>query len=442
MKPINQTISFAIIALLICSSVNAQKNIFTQSDSVKTASDSSILYSVNIKIEAARLSSANNETFKISLPVQLNKLGSPVTIVKKSGTENKLKNIYTWSGEISEQQGSYVLFTIKGNKLVGYIRTRTGEVYKIEPLSDEVHQISRISPYFSRPDGILALPLNSTSDRLMTERNCCDSFTIDVLVVYTTEAKDSARGTDGIELLISQCETLTNQSFIDSRVHYRINIVSTKETSYSESGSAIVDLPLLINKTDGVLDDIHTTREDTKADVVIMLIENSDRYWGYSTTLTDLNLSFRDYAFSVVKRSVAFSNLIFTHELGHLLGARHDYSVSETPSSFINNHGYGTFNFRTIMSISAHQEYSVGYWSNPDVIYPASGEPTGNINSDFRANNAYTLNRTMPFVSRYQCSEYCDQPVSILKKRWFWLIVLTVLITGYFVFRYIRNRRQ
>ena len=51
--------------------------------------------------------------------------------------------------------------------------------------------------------------------------------------------------------------------------------------------------------------------------------------------------TFENNAFNVTKRSCAVDNLSFPHELGRLMGARHDWYVDATNNSpYTFNHGY------------------------------------------------------------------------------------------------------
>ena len=322
------------------------------------------------------------------------------------------------------------------------LRFRSYEVYKIEFIKPGIHQISRVSPYFSRPDGIKTPQLDNTASNDELNSECCDSFQVDVLVVYTAIAKDAAGGTDAILSQIYNCETLTNQSFTNSLVSYKIEIVKTAEINYEETGSAEADLTNLRLSNDNIIDTVHKIREDSKADIVLMLVENTERYWGFSYIPEILSVSFRDYAFGVIKRRVASSHLIFLHELGHVMGGHHEFLDDRALTPFPDSHGYHTASFRTIMSENAQFNYSIEYWSNPAVNYPGTGERTGNTGDIFRANNSFTLNKTMPFLSRLMCSEYCSQPCNMLNAWWFWLVILALLLSLFLLYKYFRNRNQ
>jgi hypothetical protein len=71
------------------------------------------------------------------------------------------------------------------------------------------------------------------------------------------------------------------------------------------------------------------------------------------------------------------------HEIGHILGARHDRHTDALDSPFPYGHGYvnGT-KWRDIMSYQGGCEGCprIPYWSNPRITY--NGEPTGTDAND------------------------------------------------------------
>jgi len=88
-------------------------------------------------------------------------------------------------------------------------------------------------------------------------------------------------------------------------------------------------------------------------------------------------------AFFVVHHSCATITISVAHEVGHILGARHDRSIDTLNAPFPYGHGYVTgTKWRDIMSY--HQGCNgcprIPFWSNPRVMY--QGEPTGTLSED------------------------------------------------------------
>ena len=91
-------------------------------------------------------------------------------------------------------------------------------------------------------------------------------------------------------------------------------------------------------------------------------------------------------ALCVVKKSCAIAQHSFGHEIAHLMGANHNHDPTAdsttTPYPWASGHliasGPNDVGLRTIMSYSKDgHEKRVNYYSNPNVIHPITGTPTG-----------------------------------------------------------------
>ena len=114
------------------------------------------------------------------------------------------------------------------------------------------------------------------------------------------------------------------------------------------------------------------------ADVAALLVLNAPYCGvGYLDTIAS------KYTFSITAKDCAVGYYSFGHEVGHNVGAHHDPDTStNTIYSYGHGHliaaGNGASGVRTIMAYFAtgHSQ-RVNYWSNPEVIYSATGTPTG-----------------------------------------------------------------
>ena len=95
-------------------------------------------------------------------------------------------------------------------------------------------------------------------------------------------------------------------------------MIST-ELDYVETGGFAAARDDLKTPGDGRLDEVQGLREQTGADIVALLIDNNEAC-GLAADI----LANEATAFAVVNQSCAVDNVSFAHELGHLLGARHD----------------------------------------------------------------------------------------------------------------------
>ncbi|MCP3953267.1 MAG: peptidyl-Asp metalloendopeptidase, partial [Desulfobacterales bacterium] len=232
---------------------------------------------------------------------------------------------------------------------------------------------------------------------LSTDSAFDDGTSIDVMVVYTPAARLAAGGTTAMLNLIDLAVSETNAGYGNSGINTNLNLVNAHEVSYTETGSFYTDLSRLEGTSDGYIDGIHTIRDQVQADMVGMIIEDT-QYCGLASAI----MASASTAFQVTARTCATGYYSFAHEFGHLQGARHDWRVDPTNNSpFTYNHGYvkADQGWRTIMAYNDSGACSGGYcarlqyWSNPDVTYGAypMGVSEGSTNA---ADNRKTLNQT------------------------------------------------
>ena len=81
---------------------------------------------------------------------------------------------------------------------------------------------------------------------------------IDMMVVYTQDARAGAGGKDAVEADIYLAVELANQSYINSDINQRMRLVHIEEVSYVESGDTILDRDRLKAKADSFVDNVHT----------------------------------------------------------------------------------------------------------------------------------------------------------------------------------------
>jgi hypothetical protein len=127
------------------------------------------------------------------------------------------------------------------------------------------------------------------------------------------------------------------------------------------------------DKGDGYMEEIFPLREKYKADVAILIVDDP-KGCGLATRVH----ADADEAFAVVHHECAASTYSLAHEIGHIIGARHDLALDKNMRPFPYGHGFvnGT-KWRDIMS---YKESCGGcprlpVWSSPKVL--VKGEPAG-----------------------------------------------------------------
>jgi hypothetical protein len=218
---------------------------------------------------------------------------------------------------------------------------------------------------------------------------------VDVFVAYTTLARINAGSGDAMETAIRGWVNESNDVYRDSESSVRIRLVGTNEISYGESGSFTNHLTRLASTSDGIMDDVHTWRTNTGADIVALIVTDSSSCGNGYTIKNDVTGA-AGSAFVVIRDYCADVQYSFTHELGHVMGCCHDAAHpgscaggnSLYPYSFGHRFTGDSDDWRTVMAyndgdgdpIPTTNYTRIGQFSNPDVSY--DNEPTGSATAD------------------------------------------------------------
>ena len=135
--------------------------------------------------------------------------------------------------------------------------------------------------------------------------------TIDVAVAYTPAAREAAGGGAAVEAAIELMIAEANQAYATSGVHQRLALVSLSEVPYTET-SGNQDLERIRDPSDGHLDELHALRDRVGADLVHLIVAESDV----------CGIAALPGAFGLTV--IACGGPVFAHELGHNMGLRHD----------------------------------------------------------------------------------------------------------------------
>jgi hypothetical protein len=203
--------------------------------------------------------------------------------------------------------------------------------------------------------------------------------TIDVLVLYTALAAANAGGQAGITNLINLGISETNTSYVNSGVNQRIRLARAVQVPYTEVSSFSTNLNNLRNGA-GALSGVAALRDTVRADLVTMLVHPpAPDACGIAFLMTSITNAFAPSAFSVTDTTCVSPNYSFAHELGHNMGARHDWFVdsSTTPTSYAHGHvnAASSQRWRTIMAYPDQctaQGFNCTrllYWASPETKY-------------------------------------------------------------------------
>jgi hypothetical protein len=323
----------------------------------------------------------------------------------------------TWLGHIEDTPLSQVTLVVNDGVLVGNVTSPEG-LFQVRYLGDGLHAVYEID-LSAYPPEAEPVPVDldegpvGAADASLAD----DGSIIDVLVVYTDDARAAAGGTTAIRNLINLAVAETNTSYGNSQMIQRLRLVHAAEFSYGETGDIGTDLGRLRVNGDGYLDSVHSLRNTYHADEVVLLVQNGGPYCGIAYMMSSVSASFEAYAFAVVDKDCATGYYSFAHELGHNMGARHDTYVDSSTTPYAYSHGYVNLSghWRTIMAYNNQCSDNgfyctrLQYWSNPGITY--GGASMGTANS---ADNHRTLNNTRVTVANFRVSVQPPSPPSAL----------------------------
>ena len=310
-----------------------------------------------------------------------------VTLVRTQPT-NKTEGGFTWNGEVEETGERAVLMLWRDGHLSGYFGYK-GHVFTVNQVAGEVHAMAEIDPGKLPPDHAPGAHARQPTKSLpreprvapfpVADRKALEvkDITIDVMLLYGESAaryyiRDPA---DLLELAIEQA----NQTFRNSGLgNVKLRLVHTQAIDYANpGGDQFEDLYRMVDGV-GPFKDVKRLRNEKHADIVGLIINNPNGC-GLSTRVG----ADSEEAYFVVHHACAAITYSIAHEIGHIIGTRHDRLTDGNEAPFPYAHGYiNGSKWRDMMS---YQEGCDGcpripYWSNPRVMY--KGEPTGTPASD------------------------------------------------------------
>lgn len=329
-----------------------------------------------------------NDKIQVKLP------DGPTIVMSLKNLERRGQGNVTWRGSVDGKADSSVTLSLKNGFVAGTIRTVT-DLYEIRPSEGKKHVVEKMNPALFPAESDPKY-VKTSSDTLSAQSTVSPTIgndgvvQIDLLSVYTPQAKVAAGGDAQIDALIQAAVDNANTAFINSQINAHYNLVATAEVAYTESGYTGTDLPWLQSSSV-----VAALRDQYAADMVSLIVQNGGNACGTGY----LSPTDPRYAFQVSDMDCAVGNLTFAHEHGHNLGMAHD--PDNAGGSGYQAWSYGhlvTGVFRTVMSYPGTCGCTrIPYFSNPNVFY--AGYSTGIAD---QRDNARTANVTITAISGFR----------------------------------------
>ncbi|NMH88254.1 M12 family metallo-peptidase [Flavivirga algicola] len=308
-----------------------------------------------------------------------------------------------WSGQIQDKNNSsFIIYQTDSIFSASFYFNETKYELRSE---NENYFIERIDQerFYDEEEPLYEFDFDNEDDVLEDEIIMKDTNEfIDVLVCYTKTASDQSGGKLNIYNHINRAVIETNLSYKNSKVSTRLRLVDTMKLNYKETGISKNDVTWIQQNKK-----VRDRRNKVKADLVVFMVENLNGSCGRAYAIQkSLSTKFAPYAYCVVKKSCATGYYSFGHEVGHLMGGRHDCKNDSNLTPFEFNHGFEyckiTNSWRTIMSYSNCRSKRLPYWSNPNVKYNGVSMGEINGNTSCKSNNSELLNKASLTVANFR----------------------------------------
>ncbi len=349
-------------------------------------------------------------------------------------TANGLDAVITFGekavfGRIAQRDAAPLRLTMSAGRS-WLVETDSSKVFDGDAMSDDAGDDVLIPP--SVAAAVQARKAAAAAAEPGTKAGPAD--TVDVALGYTPGLVTRLGGTSQTSTRLANLIAITNQAYVNSLVTPRVRLVHTLQVSYTDSSSNDTALEALSGyacTTSGCsaqtvpaeLVPLRTARDQYGADLVSLVrpllapqhggcgiawllggggftIDNTDAPFGYSVVSDGSDEDETD------GRTYNCRDEALAHELGHNMGQQHNVEDSGGDSG-THTYSYGyreasTTGFYTVMAyrLNNSSQFSINYFGNPSVNYADTTRPTGTAT----ANNAASLNLSMPLVAQFRAS--------------------------------------
>ena len=283
---------------------------------------------------------------------------------------------------VSKYADAIITFNPKSESMHGHAMLTTGKSFTLENCGVGKHVWKEIdTEVLGGNDGVDYVPyignlgtevFDRKEKRRLVKQAHADNTTMVSYSVAFYITPDFAAATPDPVGFINQVIMETNQGYANSLVPLTVTMHCVVLADINDESSASSMLSSFAN--------MKPTAAELRsgADAAAILVNDFS-----ACGIAYLNTISSGFTISATAKACAVGYYSFGHEVGHNIGLTHD---PDTSSNSVYPYGHGhliaqgsaTTGYRTILAYSASGHSSrVNYYSNPNVMYPITGTPTG-----------------------------------------------------------------
>ncbi|UAA38065.1 hypothetical protein KIH87_15410 [Paraneptunicella aestuarii] len=228
-----------------------------------------------------------------------------------------------------------------------------------------------------------------TSSRVSSELSpSATSATIRIMQIATPEAVSAEGGQNSMLDRMYSHLSITNQIYANNGLSITVQNAGMYNTGTSELSNFNSNLTGLVNTSDGYLDDFAGYIRDVQGADVVALIAHGPSS-GLCGRASAIKASASN-AFFIMSTGLSCEyTKSFTHELGHLFGARHDAAHDSSTSPYAYGHGYVNTGagIRSIMATNSNPGTRILMLSTDDQTYSGATIGTAALEDNERVHD-------------------------------------------------------